>query len=147
MGRHLCHRLQRGFMYCEMEDLWEISKKSESWRKTLVISGGVGANQTIKGYIRKVSQNYPGKIKHNLQFISKVCERFDCDVTSPPPRLCTDNGVMIAWNGLEKVRRGLDIVRPEDAFDLDIASRAPLGIDISNEVAERNIKCSWTKIL
>ena len=26
-------------------------------------------------------------------------------VVFPPPRYCTDNGVMIAWNGIEKYRR------------------------------------------
>ena len=32
----------------------------------------------------------------------KVCESYDCQLVVPPLRYCTDNGVMIAWNGVEK---------------------------------------------
>ena len=36
------------------------------------------------------------------------------EVVCPPPSLCTDNGVMIAWNGVEKWRRGTGILRGAD---------------------------------
>lgn len=47
----------------------------------------------------------------------------------PPPGLCTDNGVMVAWAGVELLQRGVshtpqgDIVRP----------RWPLGTPVERE--------------
>lgn len=52
----------------------------------IVISGGVSANSYIRNSLINYFQN------HNLFF--------------PNRELCTDNGVMIAWNGLLKFERG-----------------------------------------
>ncbi|MCT4552173.1 MAG: tRNA (adenosine(37)-N6)-threonylcarbamoyltransferase complex transferase subunit TsaD [Alphaproteobacteria bacterium] len=63
---------------------------------SLVVSGGVGANSGV----RKTLQN--------------ISEESDIDFIAPPIKLCMDNGVMIAWTGLELFRKGktspLDIV-------------------------------------
>ena len=41
----------------------------------------------------------------------------------PPPRLCTDNGVMVAWSAIEKLRAGYsDVVEGQD-----VLARWPLG--------------------
>lgn len=55
----------------------------------LVVSGGVAANT----YLRTKLENLADKNK--LIF------------AAPPIRFCTDNGVMIAWAGLERFRKGL----------------------------------------
>ena len=67
---------------------------------------------------------------------------------APEPKYCTDNGLMIAWNGLEKFRRGVDLVTPEDVLGpaLNIEPRAPFGVDFSDQVLDTNIKCSWVKL-
>lgn len=52
----------------------------------LVIAGGVAANQYLKGVLEE------GIASYNYQVIA------------PPLKLCTDNGVMIAWAGLERFR-------------------------------------------
>jgi N6-L-threonylcarbamoyladenine synthase len=54
-----------------------------------VVAGGVAANQTVRHALLAVTA------EHNLPFIA------------PPPALCTDNGVMVAWAGLERLRLGL----------------------------------------
>ena len=44
-------------------------------------------------------------------------------VIFPPPALCTDNGVMVAWAAIEKFNLGLsDIIEDQDVF-----SRWPIG--------------------
>jgi N6-L-threonylcarbamoyladenine synthase len=53
---------------------------------SLVISGGVAANKKIRSRLTILAN------KHNLELIS------------PPPDLCTDNGAMIAWAGIEKLK-------------------------------------------
>ena len=75
--RHLGTRLQRALLYCEQYELLPAD------RKVLVISGGVGSNQ----YLR--------------DGLAEVCAHHDCRLVCPPPKLCTDNGIMIAleWGG------------------------------------------------
>lgn len=57
--------------------------------KQFVVAGGVAANQ----YIRTALQT--------------VCDEFGFTFHAPPLSLCTDNGAMIAWAGLERFQLGL----------------------------------------
>lgn len=67
----------------------------------LIFAGGVSANQYIK---------------NNMV---KYCKNFGYDIVSPPLKLCTDNGVMIAWAGLEKFK----LNKFEKQTKLNISSR------------------------
>lgn len=55
----------------------------------LVIGGGVGANNAIR------------------RALTRLCSESGLRFVSPPPNLCSDNGAIIAWAGLERLRRGL----------------------------------------
>ncbi|MDR3289858.1 MAG: tRNA (adenosine(37)-N6)-threonylcarbamoyltransferase complex transferase subunit TsaD [Rickettsiales bacterium] len=57
--------------------------------KNLVFAGGVSANQYIKNGMKE------------------ICAKYNMEVMSPPIKLCTDNGVMVAWAGLERYKLGL----------------------------------------
>ena len=57
--------------------------------KSFVISGGVAANNAIR-----------------TQLIS-VCDEYGFKFYAPPLNLCGDNGVMIAWAGIERYKLGL----------------------------------------
>lgn len=54
----------------------------------LVVAGGVAANLALRARLETVAAD------HNY------------DLIVPPPRLCTDNGAMIAWAGAEKLALG-----------------------------------------
>ncbi|CAN0466587.1 unnamed protein product, partial [Laminaria digitata] len=41
----------------------------------------------------------------------------------PPARLCTDNGVMVAWAAVERLNKGMS----NDAEGQDVYARLPLG--------------------
>ncbi len=71
--------------------------------KDLVVAGGVAANQSVRAMIQHIADT------HNLTF------------SAPPIGLCTDNGVMIAWAGLERFRQGLT-----DTLDFRARPRWPL---------------------
>lgn len=47
----------------------------------------------------------------------------------PPPRLCTDNGVMVAWSAIEKLKRGYS----DPIEGQDVLARWPLGPMLSSE--------------
>ncbi|WP_281299874.1 MULTISPECIES: tRNA (adenosine(37)-N6)-threonylcarbamoyltransferase complex transferase subunit TsaD [unclassified Iodidimonas] len=55
---------------------------------TLVVAGGVAANATLRSRLETLAQG------RGLSFMA------------PPPWLCTDNGAMIAWAGLERFLLG-----------------------------------------
>ncbi len=55
----------------------------------LVVAGGVAANQAVRGALERAAS----------------VQRFR--LAAPPIRLCTDNAVMVAWTGLERLRLGL----------------------------------------
>ncbi len=61
-----------------------------------IVSGGVACNDYVK------------------RGIALVCEEMGYDMIVPPDYLCTDNGVMIAWNGMEKWTAGIDIIQPDE---------------------------------
>ncbi len=71
--------------------------------RPLVIAGGVAANQVLRS-----------RLAH-------VAEGEGMSLVAPPLRLCTDNGAMIAWAGLERLQLGLS-----DGLDFAPRPRWPL---------------------
>ena len=78
--------------------------------------------------------------------LTTVAEHFGMEAVYPQPRLCTDNGVMIAWNGLERWREGKGVVRWQDVLEVQVEPRCPLGENIHEEVEKAAIKCKWIKL-
>jgi N6-L-threonylcarbamoyladenine synthase len=68
-----------------------VSHDRTQWSKTLVISGGVAANQFLRHIMREylVARGFP-----------------DVEICVPPPVLCTDNAAMIAWAAYEMHQAG-----------------------------------------
>ena len=98
------------------------------------------------------------ELKVTIIHFFQVCDALDCRLVVPEAKLCTDNGVMIAWNGLERYRaaqpgsgnlalQSSAIYPPDRVFEITTASKVPFGIDISKEVTEAHIKCKWINIL
>lgn len=71
--------------------------------KGLVAAGGVAANVRLRRRLAALAADA------KLAFVA------------PPPALCTDNGAMIAWTGLERLRLGL-----VDGLDAPVRPRWPL---------------------
>lgn len=114
VAEHLVHRTHRAILFCDKHGLIPPENRN------LIVSGGVACNN----------------------FIFKAIESLACNIGykafRPPPRLCTDNGVMIAWNGLEKLKKGS---APKTDIALkDIDPTASLGKCLIEEVKKANIK-------
>ncbi|KAI3906001.1 hypothetical protein MKW98_016397 [Papaver atlanticum] len=105
---------------CERAIAW--AAEIEPSIKFLVVSGGVASNQ----YVRT-------RLDH-------VVKRKGLQLVCPPPSLCTDNGVMIAWTGIEHFCQGRydpppPADEPEDAV-LDLRPRWPLGEEYEEGVSK-----------
>ncbi|MEM7568976.1 MAG: tRNA (adenosine(37)-N6)-threonylcarbamoyltransferase complex transferase subunit TsaD [Pseudomonadota bacterium] len=72
--------------------------------ETLVVAGGVAANQTIRAGLESLAR------ENGMGF------------AAPPLWLCTDNAAMIAWAGLEHFALG----RPGDSLNFKAKARWPL---------------------
>jgi N6-L-threonylcarbamoyladenine synthase len=73
-------------------------------RPSFVVAGGVAANQAIRTQL------------------TDLCQTQGFEFVAPPPRLCTDNGAMIAWAGIERLALG-------DTDGLEVAPRARWPLD------------------
>ncbi len=71
-----------------------------------------------------------------------MCAGAGFKVHFPSPHLCTDNGVMIAWTGVEAVRAGVceGVYCVDNVDKVDYTPKWPLGKDISQKVIEMNIR-------
>eukprot|EP01089_Gocevia_fonbrunei_P012602 TRINITY_DN3023_c0_g1_i1.p1 TRINITY_DN3023_c0_g1~~TRINITY_DN3023_c0_g1_i1.p1 ORF type:complete len:219 (+),score=33.17 TRINITY_DN3023_c0_g1_i1:738-1394(+) len=85
---HITIKLKRSLQLCLKSN--QQDTKIKGTIKHVVVSGGVAANSQLKNNLQQVVSSYSGL---NL-FI-------------PPPDLCVDNGVMVAWAGIERLERGL----------------------------------------
>ncbi|XP_060835574.1 tRNA N6-adenosine threonylcarbamoyltransferase, mitochondrial [Rhopalosiphum padi] len=115
--KHICTRVQRAIEFIDRTQLLPDTNR------TLVVSGGVASNMFIRKHL-----NY-------------MCDEMNFKLIVPPPKLCTDNGIMIAWNGIEKFNENIDIFNHIDLDKIDIQSKAPLGKNISSKITDMAIRC------
>ncbi|KAG7501764.1 putative tRNA N6-adenosine threonylcarbamoyltransferase, mitochondrial [Solea senegalensis] len=120
VAAHLAKRTHRAILFCKAKGLLPTNSP------TLVLSGGVASNQ----YIRKA--------------LSVITEKTGLQLLCPPAKFCTDNGVMIAWNGVERLREGKGILPPD--VDVRYEPKAPLGVDMTAEVKAAKIRLPSVRI-
>lgn len=90
--------------------------KHKPAKPVLVVSGGVAANMTIRARLEQMSA------KHGTALVA------------PPLFLCGDNAAMIAWAGVERLRKGLS-----DPLDFKARPRWPLDPDTASVHASQNV--------
>nr|XP_029729114.1 probable tRNA N6-adenosine threonylcarbamoyltransferase, mitochondrial [Aedes albopictus] len=117
-ARHISQRTQRAIRFCEKENLINPND-----HKFLVISGGVACNDTI------------------FNTVSNMAREFGYTTVRPERHHCTDNGIMIAWNGVEKFLVGEDLTT--DYGSVDFVGKIKLGTSLIDKVKSANIpsKC------
>ena len=86
---------------------------SSGTARALVVAGGVAANGAIR------------------EALARFSAQVGAPLVAPPPNLCTDNGAMIAWAGIERLGRGL-------VDDLSVAARPRWPLDARAERALNN---------
>ncbi len=81
--------------------------------RAVVVAGGVGANMEIRAALER------------------LCAEAGLPMVAPPQNLCTDNGAMIAWAGIERLRLGR-------VDGLDVSARPRWPLDPKSEPALNN---------
>ena len=74
--------------------------------RTLALVGGVAANMEIRSRL------------------DTICQRYEWQMVVPPPRLCTDQGAMAAWAGIERLKVGSS----DDPAVQEVYARYPFAI-------------------
>ncbi len=92
-------------------------------RGPLVVAGGVAANAYLRARLERVAAANGAAL------------------IAPPPKLCTDNGAMIAWAGVERLRAGLTDpldFAPRPRWPLEeLRAAGPAGAGAAQAVAPR----------
>ena len=78
-------------------------ERVETAPRAVVAAGGVASNAALRNALER------------------LCGEAGLPMVAPPQKLCTDNGAMIAWAGIERLRLGLT-----DRFDASARPRWPL---------------------
>ncbi|KOC68834.1 putative tRNA threonylcarbamoyladenosine biosynthesis protein osgepl1 [Habropoda laboriosa] len=120
---HICQRTQRAMEYINKMSLFPENKR------TLVVSGGVASNNVL------------------AKALNILCAELGYNFVRTPPKLCTDNGIMIAWNGVEKWITDTDVIRDLNEIEkIKVQKRATFGESWIEKVQSANLKCQWVNI-
>lgn len=127
--RHICHRTQRAIEYCDLRqpDGWWTDAEGREQQRRLVFSGGVACNDFI------------------FNALSELCAQFGYECVRPERRHCTDNGLMIGWNGVELWQRSR-VVGVDGIDEIGTHPKCVLGSSAVLEVEEASIACKWAKL-
>ena len=105
---HLCERTRRAIAWAR-EEVPELT--------TLVVAGGVAANTLVR------------------ERLTAIAKETGLPLVCPPPRLCVDNGVMVAWTGVLRYSLGLAEapLAASDSVDLHTEVRPRWAIGVRDE--------------
>lgn len=123
--RHMMRKTQRAIQYCERKGFFGFGVNAMP--RSFVFSGGVACNDFI------------------FKALSEMALELGYKSFRPSKRLCTDNGVMIAWNGVE---RWLDNDQQYRQLDIDSVhplDNEPFSKNLIDDVRTKNIPCTWIK--
>uniref|UniRef100_A0A672RSY1 N(6)-L-threonylcarbamoyladenine synthase n=1 Tax=Sinocyclocheilus grahami TaxID=75366 RepID=A0A672RSY1_SINGR len=90
-------------------------------------------------FIFKLTRN-----EYIRQTLKIVTDATGLHLLCPPTKFCTDNGVMIAWNGIERLKQRKGIMSYTE--EVNYEPKAPLGLDITSEVKDATIKLPPLKL-
>lgn len=124
--KHILRKTQRAIQYCERKGFFGFGANAKS--RSLVFSGGVACNDFI------------------YRALSEMASEFGYKTFRPSKRLCTDNGVMIAWNGIERWTDNDQLYRNLNIDSVTALDREPFKKNLIEDVERKSIQCSWIKV-
>lgn len=120
--KHMLQRTQRAIQYCERKGFLENAKRS------IVFSGGVACNDYI------------------FTAISQLGEQNGFNSFRPLKNLCRDNGVMIAWNGIERWTNNSNLYKNLEIDSVQPCTEGSFASDLMDDVENAAIGPTRIKI-
>lgn len=124
--KHILQRTQRAMRYCERTGLFGYGDNKLT--KSFVLSGGVACNDFL------------------FRALTEMMDQFGYKTFRPTKRLCSDNGIMIAWNGIERWQQNADEYKNLDIDSVFAYRKIKLGVDYSEEVEKMKLQTEKIKI-
>lgn len=95
-----------------------------------MVVGGVAANQQLREKLRDIQTRANVELRLREGTSTAPFEKNGWEVAFPPPALCTDNGVMVAWTGVELFQAGISHACEEEVQPIP---RWPIGTPLAEE--------------
>lgn len=124
--KHMMRKTQRAIQYCERKGFFGYG--ANAMPRSFVFSGGVACNDFI------------------FNALTEMAAQFGYASYRPSKHLCTDNGVMIAWNGIERWLDNDHLYKKLDIDTVHPSSREAFNKNLVEDVKRMNIQCAWTKV-
>lgn len=124
--KHMMRKTQRAIQYCERKGFF--GHGANAMPRSFVFSGGVACNDFI------------------FNALTEMAAQFGYTSFRPSKHLCTDNGVMIAWNGIERWLDNDQLYKKLDIDTVHPSDREAFNKNLIEDVQRKNIQCSWTKV-
>lgn len=124
--QQMIRKTQRAIQYSERKGFFGFGANAKP--RSICFSGGVACNDFI------------------YRSLCEMASEFNYKCFRPSKRLCTDNGVMIAWNGIERWLDNDVSYRELDIDSITPSAKEPFKTDHIRDIERMNLKCSWTKV-
>lgn len=123
---HIVQRTQRAMRYCERVSLFGCGQTQLD--RSFVFSGGVACNQFI------------------FKALTELGKEFGYQCYKPSNRLCSDNGAMIAWAGIERWLQNPDKYRTLDIDSVSHSIEHGFNRDHVELLTKKRLKDGWIKV-
>lgn len=124
MTKHMLYRTQRAIEFCEARTIFSNQKA-----RHFVFSGGVACNEFI------------------FQALNQLVNEYGFTCHRPAKALCRDNGVMIAWNGMERWLFDKHVYINKDIDAILPIPKCAFEFNLIGEVEKAQILPDWKKVL
>jgi N6-L-threonylcarbamoyladenine synthase len=154
VNRQAAADIAASFQRVALEHLFEKTRRALLWCRThepdvqsLLVSGGVAANSVLRARFQQLASEIGWRL-HDEEVERTAAWSTDpgapaCDLKQaiifPPLRYCTDNGVMVAWAGVERLLRLGDAAGEPDIDQIEVVARWPIGRRLAMDKLEQRL--------
>jgi len=154
VNRQAAADIAASFQRVALEHLFEKTRRALLWCRThepdvqsLLVSGGVAANSVLRARFQQLASEIGWRL-HDEEVERTAAWSTDPGAPAydlkqaiifPPLRYCTDNGVMVAWAGVERLLRLGDAAGEPDIDQIEVVARWPIGRRLAMDKLEQRL--------